>query len=149
MPNHLHTDRLLSLPEDVKGAHDLSSLIFILHDVWLFDYYLRLLGPYRDRLKIAAYIPLDGKIINAADAASLAQADRVVAYTGFARAQFESAFDRLRADGDARDFPAVDVIPHGIARGKFQGEITATIPSGAYDSSLCSPGICSLPAIGP
>ena len=90
------------------------ALIFILHDIWLFEYYLRLLGPYRDRLKIAAYIPLDGKLINAADAASLAQADRVVAYTEFARGQFEAAFDRLRAKDEGRDFPAVEVIPHGV-----------------------------------
>jgi len=95
------------------------ALIFILHDIWLFDYYLRLLGPYRDRLKIAAYIPIDGKITNAGDAASLAQADRVVAYTNFARAQFEAAFDRLRADGGTRDFPAVEVIPHGVELASF------------------------------
>lgn len=95
------------------------ALIFILHDIWMFDYYLRLLGPYRDRLKIAAYIPLDGKVVNADDAASLAQADRVVAYTQFARAQFEAAFDRLRAKDEGRDFPAVEVIPHGVEPDRF------------------------------
>ena len=102
------------LIEEVRPA-----LIFILHDIWMFDYYLRLLGPYRDRLKIAAYIPLDGKIVNADDAASLAQADRVVAYTQFARAQFEAAFDRLRAKDEGRAFPAVEVIPHGVEPDRF------------------------------
>jgi glycosyltransferase involved in cell wall biosynthesis len=91
------------LIEEIRPA-----LIFTLHDIWMFDYYLRLLGPYRDRLKIAAYIPLDGKITNAEDAASLAQADRIVAYTQFARMQFEAAFDRLRANSEGRDFPAVE-----------------------------------------
>jgi D-inositol-3-phosphate glycosyltransferase len=95
------------------------ALIFIMHDIWLFEYYLRLLGPYRDRLKIAAYIPLDGKIVNADDAAPLAQADRVIAYTEFARRQFEQAFHGLRANGDARDFPAVEIIPHGVDRDRF------------------------------
>ena len=57
------------------------DVIFILHDLWLFEYYLRLFGPFRDRLKIAAYIPLDGRIVNAADAAPLEHADRVIAYT--------------------------------------------------------------------
>ena len=61
------------------------ALLFIMHDIWLFDYYLRLLGPYRDRLKIVAYIPLDGRIMNEEDAAPLAQTDRVVAYTRFGR----------------------------------------------------------------
>src|SRR5215212_12013250 len=38
------------------------ALVFILHDIWLFDHYLRVLGPCRDRLKIVCYIPLDGRI---------------------------------------------------------------------------------------
>jgi glycosyltransferase involved in cell wall biosynthesis len=40
-----------------------------MHDLWIFDYNLGILGPYRDRLKIACYIPLDGYIINEADVA--------------------------------------------------------------------------------
>ena len=87
------------------------ALIFILHDIWVFEYYLRLLGPYRDRLKIAAYIPLDGKIMNAEDAAPLAQADRVVAYTEFARG-FRQAFGSC-ARRATRAAPAVEVIPRG------------------------------------
>lgn len=95
------------------------TLIFIMHDIWVFEYYLRLLASYRDRLKIVAYIPLDGRITNEADAASLEQTDRVIAYTGFGRAQFEGAFRRLRTKQPARAFPAVDVIPHGIDRDHF------------------------------
>src|SRR5262249_30651065 len=71
------------------------ALVFILHDIWCFDYYLRILGPYRDRLKIVCCIPLDGKITNEADAAPLEHADRVVVYTEFARKEFEGAFGRL------------------------------------------------------
>jgi len=95
------------------------GLIFIMHDIWLFDYYTRILGPYRDRLKIAAYIPLDGKITNEEDAAPLAQTDRVVVYTEFGRGEFEGAFRRLHEKQPARHFPAVDVIPHGIDRKRF------------------------------
>ena len=29
------------------------ALVFILHDIWCFPHYLHILGPYRDRLKIA------------------------------------------------------------------------------------------------
>src|ERR1044071_1434150 len=92
------------------------AVVLILHDLWLFDYYLPLLGPYRNALKIAVYIPLDGAIVREQDAAALAQADRVVAYTQFGRAQFEGAFRRLREKDATRSFPAVDVIPHGIDR---------------------------------
>lgn len=95
------------------------SLVFIMHDIWLFDYYLRHLGPYRDRLKIATYIPLDGRIVNEADAAPLVQADRVIAYTQFGRGQFEDAFRRLRDAGKASDVPAVEIIPHGIDPQRF------------------------------
>lgn len=102
------------LIEEIRPA-----LILVMHDIWMFDYYLRLFGPYRDRLKIVACIPLDGRITNEEDAAPLAQADRIVAYTHFARAEFEGAFRRLREKQVDRDFPAVDVIPHGVDRDRF------------------------------
>ncbi|MFY9558492.1 MAG: glycosyltransferase [Blastocatellia bacterium] len=95
------------------------DLLFILHDIWMFEYYLRILGPYRDRLKIIAYIPLDGNITNEKDAAALESADRVVVYTQFARKEFEQAFDRLRESRNESTFPAVDVIPHGVDRKLF------------------------------
>lgn len=95
------------------------ALVFIMHDLWIFDYYLSILGPYRDRLKIACYIPLDGYIVNEDDAASLGQADRVVVYTDYARAEFKQAFRRLREKQTDSNFPDVDVIPHGVDRDCF------------------------------
>lgn len=95
------------------------ALVFILHDIWCFPHYLKILGPYRDRLKIVGYIPLDGKIVNQEDAASLEGADRVVVYTEFARNEFEGAFDRLRKQRDGGEFPSVDVIPHGVDLNRF------------------------------
>jgi glycosyltransferase involved in cell wall biosynthesis len=94
------------------------DLVFILHDIWMFEHYLNILGPYRDRLKIVGYIPLDGKIINEENAAALERADRVVVYTEFAQQEFEGAFERLRAKRGG-EFPAVDVIPHGVDRNRF------------------------------
>ena len=95
------------------------DLIFILHDIWCFDHYLRVLGQLTERLKIVTYIPLDGNIKNEEDAAALGGADRVVVYTEFARREFEGAFSRLRGRRGAGTFPAVDVIPHGIDRERF------------------------------
>jgi glycosyltransferase involved in cell wall biosynthesis len=94
------------------------DLVFILHDIWCFEHYLKILGPYRDRLRIVGYIPLDGKIINEENAAPLERADRVVVYTEFAQKEFEGAFDRLRAKRGG-EFPAVDVIPHGVDLSHF------------------------------
>jgi glycosyltransferase involved in cell wall biosynthesis len=103
------------LIEEIRPA-----LILVMHDIWMFHYYLRRFGPYRDRLKIVACIPLDGRITNEEEAAPLAQADRIVAYTHFGRAEFEAAFRRLREKPGDRDFPAVDVIPHGVDRDRFR-----------------------------
>jgi D-inositol-3-phosphate glycosyltransferase len=62
---------------------------------------------------------LDGRITKEEEAAALEQADRVVVYTEFARKEFEDAFDRLRAKRGGGEFPAVDVIPHGVDRDRF------------------------------
>jgi D-inositol-3-phosphate glycosyltransferase len=94
------------------------ALVFILHDIWCFPHYLNILGPYRDRLRIVGYIPLDGKIVNEEDVASLERADRVVVYTEFAQKEFEGAFERLRASRGG-EFPAVDIVPHGVNRDHF------------------------------
>src|SRR5262249_21421070 len=93
-------------------------LVFILHDIWMFDYYLRILGQYRERLKIVGYIPLDGKIAEEKEAAAFENADRVVVYTEFARREFENAFLKLCQKRQVV-FPDVTVIPHGIDRDRF------------------------------
>lgn len=90
------------------------DLVLILHDLWMFEYYFRILGPYRDRVKFVAYIPLDGNIVRAQDVAPLHAADCVVVYTEFARAQFLRAFHQLRDANSAEAFPPVEVIPHGV-----------------------------------
>jgi glycosyltransferase involved in cell wall biosynthesis len=95
------------------------DLVFILHDIWCFEHYLKILGPYRDRLRIVCYIPLDGNIVNEQDAASLERADRVVVYTEFARKQFAAAFDGLRGKPGKGEFPSIEVIPHGVDRKGF------------------------------
>jgi glycosyltransferase involved in cell wall biosynthesis len=90
-------------------------VVLILHDIWMFDHYLRVLGPLRAPLRIVAYIPLDGLIVNQKAAAPLRQADRVVVYTEYARREFENAFRGLGGEG----FPAVEVIPHAVDRDRF------------------------------
>jgi len=94
------------------------ALVFIHQDIWTFGQYLRVLGPCRGRLKIVCYIPLDGKITNEVDAAPLQHADRVVTYTQFARNEFEGAFGRLR-EKSGGEFPAVEIIAHGVDRDRF------------------------------
>jgi glycosyltransferase involved in cell wall biosynthesis len=52
------------------------------------------------------------------NAAPLERADRVVVYTEFARKSFQGAFGRLR-EKRGGEFPAVDVIPHGVDLSRF------------------------------
>ena len=78
------------------------ALVFIMHDLWMFDYYLRILGPYRDRLKIACYIPLDGYIVNEDDAAALKQADRVVVYTRLCPRRIRTGFSAVARKTDRK-----------------------------------------------
>jgi glycosyltransferase involved in cell wall biosynthesis len=95
------------------------SLLFILHDIWTFEYYLRLFRPCRNQLKIIAYIPLDGRILNEEDAAPLEQCDCAVAYTRFSKDEFERAFARLLKKRETGDFPPVEIIPHGVDLDRF------------------------------
>ena len=94
------------------------SLIVILHDIWMFEYYLRLFKPYRNQLKIISYIPLDGKIINEDDAAALEECDCIVGYTHFVKNEFDQAFSRL-VQKRGGNFPKVEIIPHGVDRDRF------------------------------
>jgi len=94
------------------------SLIVILHDVWMFEYYLRLFKPYRNQLKIISYIPLDGRIINEDVAVALEECDCVVGYTRFFKNEFDQAFSRL-VQKRGGNFPKVEIIPHGVDRERF------------------------------
>jgi len=94
------------------------SLIVILHDIWIFEYYLRLFKPYRNQLKIISYIPLDGKIINEDVAVALEECDCVVGYTDFFKNEFDQAFSRL-VQKRGGNFPNVEIIPHGVDQERF------------------------------
>ena len=119
-PTNLHGGDVYAAFQAKRLIEEIDpDIVFILHDIWYFAHYLRTLGPYRDRLKIVCYLPLDGKIANEDDAASFESADRVVVYTDFAGKEFAGAFDRLRAKQGGGEFPTVDVIPHGVDRSRF------------------------------
>ena len=57
---------------DVFGAfqalamvqRDPPDVVFVLHDIWLFDNYRRVFEPIRNQTKFVGYIPLDGAIVH-------------------------------------------------------------------------------------
>jgi D-inositol-3-phosphate glycosyltransferase len=119
-PTNLEGGDVFAAFQAARLAEEIQpDLIFILHDIWTFEYYIRILASFRNRLKIVGYVPLDGNIVRATDAEAFRAADRVVVYTEFARTQFQQAFNRLGDAGRAHLFPAVEVIAHGVDLGHF------------------------------
>lgn len=113
---------------DVFGAHqaramieaDPPDIVFIVHDIWVFEIFTEILAPVRDRCAFVGYIPLDGAIGNERLAAPLEGLDRAVVYTDWAAREVEGALDRLGAGGWTAPRPGVDVVPHGVDVAAFR-----------------------------
>lgn len=103
---------------DVFGAFEALRVIgevrpdcvFILHDIWMMQYYFEVIDPASLSCPVVVYFPLDGRIADDALIAPLAKATHVVAYTPGAASQIDSG---LRRQG-LHSPPAVSVIPHGV-----------------------------------
>lgn len=120
-------------PTNMKGGGDVfgafqvlemakgnpPDVLFILHDIWMFEYYARVLAPLREDTRLVAYIPLDGNILDPSIALPLRGLDHVIVYTEWAAAELRSAFAKLVADGTPDTFPPVDVIYHGVEAALF------------------------------
>ena len=99
---------------------DPPDVVFVLHDLWIFENFARVFEPVRDRTKFVGYVPLDGNIVDETLALPLRSFDRVVVYTEWAAGQVANAFTRLRAAGHGERFPAVSVVPHGVDTAIFK-----------------------------
>jgi glycosyltransferase involved in cell wall biosynthesis len=90
------------------------DVVFVLHDLWLFDNYRRVFEPIRNQTKFVGYIPLDGAIVHERIALPLHALNRAVVYTDWAAGQLSGAFARLRAAGHTERLPPIDVVHHGV-----------------------------------
>lgn len=104
--------------EEMIEALD-ARLVLLLNDLWMLRTYMRVLPPYRDRVKVVAYLPLDGALPDDALVAPLTAIDRFVAYTRFGQAEIGGALARLRAQGVGIRSTEVAVIPHGVDTATF------------------------------
>jgi glycosyltransferase involved in cell wall biosynthesis len=84
--------------------------VFILHDIWMMQYYFEVFEPAALSCPVVLYFPLDGRITDDALIAPLAKATHVVAYTPGAASQIDSGFRRLGLQSP----PTVSVVPHGV-----------------------------------
>ena len=113
---------------DVFGAfqalamvqRDPPDVVFVLHDIWLFDNYRRVFEPIRNQTKFVGYIPLDGAIVHEQIALPLHALDRAVVYTEWAAGQLGGAFARLRAAGHTERLPPIEVVYHGVDTAIFK-----------------------------
>ena len=112
---------------DRWGAHRVAALVeklrprlvFILNDIWVQHAYLGELRKLKDAPPVVLYCPVDGGPIDPEAVEPLAGVRRCVAYTEFGRRQIEAAVRARRVKDPAFDFPAVEVIPHGVDTDTF------------------------------
>ena len=98
---------------------DPPDLVFILHDLWIFENYAQALAPVRERTRFVGYIPLYGNVVHEDLMRSVRGLDHAVVYTHWAADQLERALDRLQARDPAAARPVVGVIPHGVDLAAF------------------------------
>jgi glycosyltransferase involved in cell wall biosynthesis len=101
--------RIVPLVERLK-----PRLVFILNDIWVQHAYLNELRRMKDAPPVVLYCPVDGGPFDPEAVEPLRGVRRCVAYTEFGRAQLERAAEAQRAKDPSFDFPAVEVIPHGL-----------------------------------
>jgi D-inositol-3-phosphate glycosyltransferase len=94
------------------------QLVFILNDIWVQQAYMQELKAVEDLPPLVLYCPVDGGPLDAETVAPLEGVARFVVYTEFGRGQVEAAVAAKRREGPF-DFPAVEVIPHGVDTDTF------------------------------
>lgn len=96
-------------------AHTLGArAVLLLNDLWILKNYITPFAPLRDRVKLLAYAPLDGRLPDPSWIAPLVSVDRFIVYTDFARQEVRAACAMLATRGVLPAFADVDVIPHGV-----------------------------------
>jgi D-inositol-3-phosphate glycosyltransferase len=108
-------NRVAPLVEKLK-----PRLVFILNDIWVQHAYLKELRRLKEAPPVVLYCPVDGGPIDPEAVEPLAGVRRCVAYTEFGRAQIESAVRGQKGKDPSFDFPAVEVIPHGVDADTFR-----------------------------
>lgn len=130
-------NRIAALVEKIRPA-----LVFVVNDIWVQHAYVKELGGLKDAPPVVLYCPVDGGPIGAENVEPLAGVARCVAYTEFGRAQLEEAAREQRAKDYSFNFPAVDVIPHGVDTDIFHPLETAKgVTSRTHARELLFPGV--------
>jgi glycosyltransferase involved in cell wall biosynthesis len=99
------------LPELVRELQ--PDIVFILYDLVFQAKYMALLRGLSGPL-VVNYSPVESGPIAPELMEQIAGVSRYVAFTDYGRGEIEDSLRQLRARGREADFPAVQVIPHGV-----------------------------------
>jgi D-inositol-3-phosphate glycosyltransferase len=107
-------DQLASLVERLQ-----PSLVFVLYDISFQVQYLALLNKLVPRPKIIVYSPVEAGPIAPEMVQQLHGVTRYVMYTEYGRSEIEKSLHSIREQNPAFQFPALEVIPHGVDCDRF------------------------------
>lgn len=110
------------LPVDIHGIEQLTRLmrslqpdvVLVLQDIWQIPVYSDVIRKLRTNVKIVAYCPVDGRIVEPSLLDSISELDRLVLYNNFARLEVEQALRTIATKESLASIDRIDVIPHGI-----------------------------------
>ncbi len=109
-PTNLEGGDVFAAFQAARVVEELDArLVLLVNDLWMLHAYMRTLPGVRDRARVVAYVPLDGRIVDSRFLPPLAGIDRLVTFTRFAQAELEGFFGA-----------PVDVIPHGVDTETFR-----------------------------
>jgi D-inositol-3-phosphate glycosyltransferase len=95
------------------------QIVFLLYDIPFQVPYLERLGKATPAPKIVFYSPVEAGPIAPEIMQRLHGVSRYVVFTEYGRREIETALESVRAQNPAFKFPALDIIPHGVATEKF------------------------------
>jgi len=113
--------------ESVYGYDQISPLIeqihpaivFLLYDIPFQPVYLEKLRQASPKLKIVMYSPVESGPIAPELTSRLQGVSRYVLFTEYGRREIESSLQLVRQNDPRFQFPALEVIPHGVDKDRF------------------------------
>jgi len=107
-------DQIVPLVDQIQPA-----IVFLLYDIVFQVQFLEHLRKAEWRPKFVLYSPVEAGPIAPEILQRLGGLSRYVVFTEYGRREIESALRAVRDNDSAFQFPALNVIPHGVATEKF------------------------------
>jgi D-inositol-3-phosphate glycosyltransferase len=112
--NRYGFDQIAALVDQIQPA-----IVFLLYDIVFQVQYLEHLLKAAAKPRIVFYSPVESGPIAPEIMQRLGGVSRYVVFTEYGRREIEKALQTVRENDPAFCFPALDVIPHGVATEKF------------------------------